>query len=83
MMRKNLTDLIMNTASNSNRGTALKAGKKTKTSNTLKFEITHPIPDTLSRPFDPWTFTSNNKYAKILLNNKNNTQNNVNQFEFS
>ncbi len=29
-MRKNLTDLIMNTASNSNRGTALKAGKKNK-----------------------------------------------------
>ena len=73
----------MNTATNSNRGTVLKAGKKTKTSNTLKFEITPPTPDALSKPFDPRTLTTNNQYGKITLNNKNQSQNNVNQFEFS
>lgn len=59
-MGKN-TELRMNTATNSNRGTVLQVGKKTKTSNTLNFDITPPTPDTLSRPFDPRTFNTNNQ----------------------
>ena len=83
MMGKFQGDLRINTATNSNRGTALQAGKKTKTSNTLKFEITPPTPDILSQPFDPRTFNTNNQYGKLPMNSKSHTQNNVNQFEFS
>ena len=49
----------------------------------MKFEITPPTPDALSKPFDPRTLTTNNQNGKITLNNKNQSQNNVNQFEFS